>query len=560
MVPTSDPTVQLIDLIGAAALLLLGLRLIKLGVLRAFGATLRQWIARGTRNRVAAAFWGFLATLGLQSSTATAAMTGSFVARDILDPRMAQAVMLGANLGTAVVALILSRDIHWLGSALIAVGVVLSTPSRTGRVQAIGRSLLGLGLMLLALRLLGGVTEPLRHSPTLAVVMASLDNAPIFAVLLAAGLAVLGSSSLAVVFLIMALAGAGTISPALVVCLVAGANLGGAIPAYLAVAGEGVAARRLALSNLLVRAAGAVVATLFAGSIAAVLEPYLSQGMLAVGLHVLFNLTLLIVFLPLIAPLGRLMERLLPQGPGTEGAPSYLDDSLLATPGLALAVAAREALRLGDLVGQMLDRSEQSLRSGDEMAVQEVARLEREVDRLHEAIKLYVSRLGQQEMDAVDSHRASEIISYAINLEHVGDIVESGLAEIAAKRIRKRLTLSPEGLDELSRFFAHTRENLRLAQAIFLSRDTDLARQLINGKVMARKIEAGSAERHLARLRAGRVETIETSTIHLDLLRDLKRVNAHLASVAYPILEEIGALGESRLTPASKSVTPVNQL
>ncbi|MEZ5797604.1 MAG: Na/Pi symporter [Paracoccaceae bacterium] len=230
----------MIDLLGAVALLLWGLRMIKTGVLRAYGAALRQWIAKGAANRVSAALWGFLATLGLQSSTATAVIVAAFTARDILRPKLAQAMMLGANLGTAIVALLLSTDLHWLGPAMVLAGVTLFNLSTSTRKRNTGRALLGLGLMLLALQLLSGVTEPLRQSATMATVLTGLQNAPAFALLISAGLAVLGSSSLAVVVLVMLLAGAGLVGPELALWLVAGANLGGAIPALLAVQAEGL--------------------------------------------------------------------------------------------------------------------------------------------------------------------------------------------------------------------------------------------------------------------------------------------------------------------------------
>lgn len=547
-----DATIQLIDLLGAAALLLWGLRLIKTGILRAYGAVLRQWIGRGTGNRLTAAFWGFVATLGLQSSTATAVIIGSFAARDMIQPRMGQAMMLGANLGTAVVALILSTEVSWLGSVLIFVGVAGFGMARATRGRNLARAILGLGLMMLALQLLSGVTEPMRESPTMVVVLRALDQAPVFAVLLAAGLAVLGSSSLAVVMLVMLMAAGGVVGPELSLLLVAGANLGGAIPPLMAVQSDGPAARRLALSNLLVRGAGTVLVLIMAGPVTDHLMRLLPDPSdLVVGAHLAFNLGLLVLFLPLIGPVGRLAEMILPDSAEVGSVtPSFLDDGLLPMPDMALAVAARETLRLGDLVGEMLDRTLDCLTSADETPCAEVGRLESEVDRLHEAIKLYVARLSRAELDENDARRANEIISYAINLEHIGDIIETGLAEIAIKKARKRLTLSPEGQAEIADFYQHTRENLRMAQAIFLSRDPELARRLVDQKIVSRKLEAKSAEAHLERMKAGRRETIETSTIHLDLLRDLKRVNAHLASVAYPILDHLGLLRESRLRTA----------
>ncbi|AGT07283.1 Na/Pi cotransporter family protein [Paracoccus aminophilus] len=548
-----NPTIELVNILGAAALLLWGLGQIKLGIMRAFGASLRQWIAKGTKNRVLAAFWGFIATLALQSSTAVAVITASFAAREFISLGMAQAVMLGANLGTSIVALVLSADVSAFGSVLILIGVAMSMSATGTTSKGVARAILGLGLMLLALRLMDEATLPLRDSPLVATILSALGNAPLLAVLMAAGLAVLASSSLAVIVLAMVLAGGGIISPAMAIYLVAGANLGGAIPPWLAVAGEGVEARRLTLANLIVRGIGALVVTVLAAPIADLLIRLTGDARsLPAIAHIAFNIALLLIFLPLITPIGKLVVRILPDHPSAQGErPSYLDESLLDTPELALAVAKRETLRLGDIVAEMLDDAMKAVAAPDDSLAPRIATLEQQVDKLHEAIKLYVARMTLSELDPADSKQANEIISYAINLEQVGDIIKSGLTELLDKKARKQLSLSPEGLAEIDSFFHQTRDNLRMAQAIFLSRDLTLAQKLVEAKVNVRRIEEASAEKHLDRVRQGRVETIETSSIHMDLLRDLKRINAHVASVAYPILEEKGMLRESRVVAAS---------
>lgn len=544
-----ESTIRLVDLLGAAALLLWGLRMIKTGVLRAYGAALRQRLGRSTANRFLAAFWGFLVTLGLQSSTATAVIIASFTSRDIIRLRPAQAMMLGANFGTAVVALILSADIHWVGSGFLFVGVVLFSSSHSNRNRNLGRAIIGLGLMLLALQLLGNATEPLRESETVITVLSALGDAPVFALLLSAGLAVVASSSLAVVILVMMLAAAGVVEPVLALWLVAGANLGGAIPPYLAVRAEGLPARRLTLGNLLVRASGALVVLVVAQPLSAVLALVApNPAAFVASAHLGFSAVLLALFLPLLGPLTKLAEVVLPDraGPGGDSE-TYLDEGLMSAPDMAIAVAARETLRMGDLIGAMLDQALISLQEADEAPYARVARLEADVDRLHEAIKLYVARLSRFDLEQDDARRADEVISYAINLEHVGDIIKRGLAEIAAKKARKKLSMSKEGLAEISEFFRYTQENLQMAQAIFMSRDPDIARRLLVHKIEIRKLEARSSDLHIARMREGRMESLETSSIHLDLLRDLKQVNAHLMSVAYPILEEFGLIDESRL-------------
>lgn len=541
-------TIQLIDLLGAGALLLWGLRMIKTGVLRAFGASLRLWIAKGTGNRFSAVLSGIMATLALQSSTATAVITAAFASKGAIDPRMAQAVMLGANVGTSIAAVVLSLDVHWFGSAMILIGVTVFSLSKYARGKGIGRAVLGLGLMLLALQLVGNVTGPLRDSEVMIAVLSGLTDAPAFALIIAALLAFVASSSLAVVLFVALLASAGIVSPPLAVTLVAGANLGGAIPPLLAVMREGTEARRLTLSNLVVRAIGAIVLTIFAVPVANALVQLLpNPNALTIAAHIGFNLGLLVIFLPLIGPIGKLAALVIPAPAAPERGVRYLDDSVLDTPTIALAAAARETLRVSDIVLHMLEGSLEALRKPSPAGRSAASLLDDDVDALNQAIKLYLTRLDQTELDENDARRSGEIMSYAINLEHVGDIIESGLYDVAAKMAKRQLKFSADGLAEIVALYEKTISNMQLSQTVFLTGDPQLARQLVAAKVDVRRLEARSSGAHIQRVRERVPASLETSSLHLDILRDLKRITAHLASVAYPILETKGELDESRL-------------
>ncbi|WP_202814482.1 Na/Pi cotransporter family protein [Aureimonas frigidaquae] len=540
----------LIDMLGAAALLLWGLRMIKTGMLRAFGASLRAWIAWGTSNRFTAAGVGLLATLAVQSSTATAVITASFAARDLMSGAMAQAVMLGANIGTGLAAAFLSLDLHWLSPLLILIGVTVFSRSGEARGKGIGRAVLGLGLMLLALNLLGEATQPVRDSPVVATILGSISQAPFLGLIFGSGLAFLASSSLAVVLFVVLLADSGVITPVAALVLVAGANLGGAIPPYVAIAGEGVEARRVATANLAVRTLGALVLTVSAPWLA----PWLSRmfpdtGHMALAAHIGFSLTLLVIFMPLLTPLTRLVERMLPAGSMDVFGPRYLDEAALATPTIAVAAAARETLRLGDMIHDQIEGSMHALQGDDPGAGSKLTRIEENVDTLYLAIKSYIARLDRAHMDADDIKRADEVLAYAVNLEHVGDIVDTGLVELSIRKARRGYKFSAEGLSEITAFYRQTLDIMQTAQSVFFTRDADLARRLVAQKPDVRRLESESAERHMERLRAQRTETMETSGMHLDVLRDLRRVNAHLISVAYPILDDLGALRETRLKP-----------
>jgi phosphate:Na+ symporter len=548
-----ESNIILINLVGAVALLLWGLNILTGGVQRAFGSRLRRFLASGTRNRFAAFGSGLLVTTAIQSSTATAMMIASFVAEGFVTPVMAQAVLLGANVGTSLVTQILALDIHWLSPALIFAGLVVFKSSRATRRIGIGETLLGLGLMLLSLQLLGQATVPMRESPALAQLLALLSDAPLIAMLAAAMLSAAASSSLVAVLFIMSLAGASAIDGPLCLVLVAGANLGGAVPPFMAAISQGPVARQVAFSNLLVRGLGALLVTATAWTAATPLAFFSDLPQLVIWSHIAFNLFLALVFLPLLGPLSALVGRVLPAKTPEADGPRHLDEAALSTPASALAAAMRESLRVGDTVEAMLSSSLTALIQGDEVLCKSISTMDNKVDRLQEAIKFYLSRLGRESLDPAEARRAAEIISYAINLEHIGDIIDKNLAQLAMKKIRNQVTFSDDGFAEIEAFYHQTLENLHTAQTVFIGRDIKLARKLVEGKVDIRNLERRSADNHLKRLQEGKPESIQTSSLHLDILRDLKRINAHIASVAYPILDELGELRESRLRSAKRN-------
>ncbi|MCO6421309.1 Na/Pi cotransporter family protein [Sinorhizobium meliloti] len=536
-----------INLFGAVALLLYGLAQVKDGMSRAWGARLRTGLAAGTRGGLRSFAAGFVATVALQSSTATALMVASFVEKELIAPAMAQVVLLGANVGTAATAWIVALGLGWLSPLFILAGVALGRTRSSARSGA-GSAVVGIGLMLLSLHLLANATDPLLQSPALGAFLAMLDNAWPVALFFAAALAVLASSSLATVVLILSLASAGGISTALVVVLVLGANLGGAVPPVLATLGASADARRVTIGNLIVRAIGCVIALPLAGYCAEFMElARLSPQKLAVDAHLLFNLAVAMIAFPVSPLLYRLTASLIPQETESDIGPRYLDMEALARPVAALAGAGREVMAVGDLIEGMLVRALDALKGNDLSMLADISMLEGRVDRIQHEIKLYVSRVGKDDMTEDDHRRARHIVDYAINLEHIGDIIEKGLHPEIAKKISLGLRFSEDGQGELVRLFAITLDNMRMAQAVFATGDAELARRLVEVKEQVRRLEKQSAECHLQRLREGRLDSMQTSSLHLDMLRDLKRINAHVASVAHPILDDSGLLIESRI-------------
>ncbi len=540
----------LINIAGGIALLLWGVRMVRTGVTRAFGSAIRRGIAVATRRRLTAFGTGMAVTGILQSSTATALIVSSFGGRGLIALPAALAVMLGADVGSTLVVQVLSLDISWLSPLFLLIGVVGFLSTEDSKRRNLSRILIGLGLMLLAIRLIMLASHPLRDAETLSVLLHPLTREPLLAILVAAVLTWLAHSSLTIVVLVMSLASLQVISMQLALVLVLGANVGGAITPLVMTLGQPPSARRVPLGNLLMRTAGA------AACIWAVpyVIPYL--GMISfddahrvANFHTIFNLALAAVFLPLVSLVAALVMRILPEREvvDDEKQPRYLEQSALDSPAVALTCASRETLRMGDEVSEMLTRTMEVFRRDDANMVKEVERSDDVVDGLHEAIKIYLTRLARNELDPSESRRTVEILSFTTNLEHVGDIIDKNLMELAAKKIRARSSFSKEGLAEIESMHAQVVANLQLALNVFMSGDIKLARKLLEQKVQIREMEQRFSEAHYARIGAGRLESMESSSLHLDVLRDLKRINSHVTSVAYPILEDAGQIVSSRL-------------
>ena len=552
----------LVTLLGGVALLIWSVRMVRTGMTRAAGASLRALIGTACSNRGRAFAVGVGVTGLLQSATATALLLVSFASRKLISLPLALAIMLGADVGTALVSQVYAIDFRWIWAVLVFVGVIMFSTSANDRVRGGSRILIGFGLMLLGLTVIGQVSAQLRNSPTLQLVMSSLghERVPLLALIVAAAMTWLAHSSLAMALFIMSLASGGVIDGRLAVVLILGANLGGAIVPFTALSNSSVAARRVVLGNLLIKAVCVVVMLPFAAPLAAAIA-HLSPdpAKIAVNFHLAFNIALAGAAMPLLGLVAQLVTRLLPEPAANANearSPRHLDESALDTPSEALACAMRETLAMGDIVLGMLERSLMAIEGHDMKAVRDIEKADDDVDMLHEAIKLYLIRASKADMGLEDSRRYVEIFTFTTNLEHIGDIIDKNLMELAAKKIKKRYAFSREGLAELRSFHGNVVDHMRLALNVFATRDVVLARRLLREKTRMRTAEFEATDRHFSRLRAGLAQSIETSSIHLDIVRDLKRINSHLTAVAYPILEAVGELAQSRLIDAPSVAAP----
>ncbi|HXZ08526.1 MAG TPA: Na/Pi cotransporter family protein [Paraburkholderia sp.] len=540
----------LLNLLSGVALLVWGSHIVRTGILRVLGADLRRILGRCTNNRIRAFCSGVGVTSLVQSSNATAVIVASFAAQDLLPLASGLAIMLGADVGTALMARILTLDLSWLSPVLVLLGVPLFLSRKQTRAGQTGRTMIGLGLILLALHLIVEAVQPMMQGAGVRVMFGALTGDTMLDALVGAGFAMISYSSLAAVLLTATLASSGVISLKVALCLVIGANLGSGLLALTGTLAQNAAARRLALGSFAFKLAGALLILPFTSLLARGLPVLISNPREAVvGFHLIYNTLRCMACMPLIEPVARICYRLLPDraDPNAGVHPLHLDPAALPTPALALANAAREVLRIGDIIRSMLDNVAELIRHNDLLKARETARMDDDVDQLYAAVKTYLARISREQLDEADSRRWTDIISLTINLEHAGDIIERIAGDIEEKKITHRLAFSEEGLGELEDLHARLISNLQLGLSVFLNNDLRSAERLLSEKERFRDLERAYSYRHLDRLAGQTLRSVETSALHLDLISDMKRLNSLFCSTAYPVLDAVGALHETRL-------------
>ncbi|MNQ43980.1 Na+/Pi-cotransporter [compost metagenome] len=537
----------LLNLLSAVALLIWGTHIVRTGILRVYGSHLRQVLSHNVSKRPLAFAAGIGVTALVQSSNATALLVTSFVGQGLMTLAPALAIMLGADVGTALMARVLTFDLSWLSPLLIFLGVIFFLSRRQTRAGQLGRVGVGLGLMLLALELIVAAATPITQATGIKVLFASLTGDLLLDALIGALFALISYSSLAAVLLTATLAGAGLISLPVAIGLVIGANIGSGLLAFLTASLQTPAGRRVALGSLLYKLLGLIV-------VIPLLNPLVSwldslewrPAELVIGFHLLYNSLRCVLMLPTVGPMARFCNWLLPDRPDTSGVarPRHLDATALATPSLALANAVRETLRIGDLIETMLSHLLEVLRSNQPALSKELRRLDDDVDALYSAVKLYLAQVPREALSEQDSRRWAEIIELAVNLERAGDIIERMLGKVQDQKTAQRHSFSDSGLEELASLHGRLMVNLRLGLSVFLSGDPESARQLLREKRRFRAQERRLAHAHVGRLHRQVVQSIETSSLHLELIGDMKRLNSLFCSSAYVVLEsaDTGAL------------------
>ena len=538
----------LIELVGAIALLLWGLRMVRTGMMRAYGSHLKL-LARQNEGRLIPMLGsGFLFAILIQSSTATAIIVASFAGQNILSISSALIVILGADIGTAVAVILASQKITVLSPILLAIGIFGFLSTEKNRLRNLFRAIAGLGLILLALSMVNYIGTGLANLQEFNTVMQVFVSQPFLMLLFGVVLTYLAHSSLAIVLLVVGFVQSGLLLTDAGLFLVLGANVGSGL---LPVVANWKAKRNAKIpvkANFLIRVLGVTAVFPFVGPLLAVLGDSMPAYSTPAFFHLFLNIGVAIIGLVLLPLIIKLVTNL--ESADSESAqaiePKNLDETAFSSPSKALACAKREALNMANITQIMLRNTLPVLKEGNDELRQEIAVMEDDVERLFNAIKIYIARIMREELTEEEAQRAMDLLSFTANMEHMGDIIEGSLMELAVKKANLGTQFSQQGLTEITALHEAVESTFELAINTFISEDSDLARMLFDAKASIRELESKSVTTHLERIGTGISQSIETSSLHLDIIRDLKRINSHLTSIAYPVLKASGKVPKTK--------------
>ena len=504
------------------------------------GDRLRSLIAAFSSNRIFGLVLGAAVTVILQSSTATTTILVGYCASGLCTLEQAMAVILGADVGTTATVQLVSLQARSAGLVLAAAGVAVRYASKKKRTQYVGQALLGLGLLFFGMELMRNGAKPLAAMGAAQVVTSYLSGHRVAAAFLGALLTLFLRSSAPTLALTMALADAGALDLWGALPVLLGANLGTTVSPFASAVDQDTEGKRVALAHLMFKAVGVVVALPLLGQFIGLAHASAPQVARQIAnAHTLFNGALALAFLPTLN-LGALLLRRLYKPPETKPRfrPKFLDPRALETPALAFGQATREYLRMAEIVGEMLKDSLEVFRHQDLQLLAKVEARDDQVDILNREIRFYLARMGQDMMSPEQAEKQMTLITLTADLESVGDILNRNLLAMGRKKISQGLWFSEDGWKEIEDFFVKVIENFELAVAAFSTGDEELARKVQRHRVRLAEIEDKLKQAHIARLHKGLRESLDTSSIHLDLLAALRRINGLLSNMADAVVRE----------------------
>ncbi|MGQ9811344.1 MAG: Na/Pi symporter [bacterium] len=530
--------IMLIQLVGGLALFLFGIRFGGRGLQKAAGGKLRDAMCRLTNNRVMGLLTGVVITVIIQSSSATTAMLVSFANAGIILLRQALGVILGADIGTTLTVQLIAFRIFDYALIIVAVGFVILS-SKVERYSRFGQIIMAFGLLFFGMSVMSKAVEPVKDHPAFIGFMLGVERNTFLAIVAAAIFTAIIQGSAATIGLVLTFAFQGLISLRGAIPLVLGANIGTCATALLASIGSSAEGKRIAYAHIIFKVVAVAAIYPFLDNFTSIVQASSSNlGRQIANAHSLFNIAAALAFVGFVGPWDRLLRFLIKEEETEQRVfrPVYLDPVVLDSPSLALGQATRETLRMADISYEIYSNSINVFINDDEALREKLIEQDDKIDMLEEAITPYLTILSQKEMSDEEAQRSVSLLFIVKNLELIGDIVSKSLMDLALKKIMVSPRFSREALERINQYHREVQRTFQMAISAFASQDKNLAEEVVRRKSEVNKLERELHKEHLGLLHGSREEVVETSTIYLDVINDLKRVNSLASGIAYAVL------------------------
>ena len=538
-----------INLLGDIAILLWSTRMVRLGVSRYMGSRLPEMVGRATKNRMRASLTGMVIAGMLQSASATSILASSFAKQGAISVTMGLAILLGADVGSTIMVQILTFDVRWFAPIAFLFGYIIFVRGKEARTSELGRAFMGVGLIILSLQMMTSTMTPLRNDVAFVGIINTLTEQKLLAFVIVAFATWFMHSSIAMILIIIGLVTGGTISLEFGLLITLGTNIGASVIPLVLNLKSSPEAKSIPFGGLLMRSLAVIVVIPFLSVLSGAFQQYVGNDGFSVALfHTGFNVLILILGLPFVGAIAKFCKRVFPsrrvrKPMGAKG----LKKEYLTVPEKALSMAEKEISVQAEYVEEMLSAVIQIIKKDDYKRIEKISKIDDYIDALYEDIKMYTTKITSSKMTDDEARRATNIITYTTNLEYAGDIIEKHILDMVGKKIQNNIVFSNAGWTEIKSIHVALMEQMRLSILVFSKGRVEDARQLLRGKEHLQSLEHQARELHFERLRDGVDASLNSSALHLDLVQDFKLINAHLCSIAYPILEKHGALYSSRL-------------
>ncbi len=530
---------MILSLMGGVLLLLYGVNLAGEGLKGWAGARIKTALETMTKNRFTALLTGIGITFVLQSSSASTVTVISLIDAGLMTFTQSLAVTLGAGIGATITVQLISFRIYDYSLFICGVGLLINFMSDDVRRKSAGRGVFGFGLILLSIMLLSDVIAPLKENELFQTNLRAVGDNPFLGIIVSLVLTAIIQSSAATIGLAITFAITGMMDLNAAVPIVLGANIGTCATGLISAAKSGTEAKRAAIAHALFRIIGVVLFLPFIGVFSDLMAR--TGGDVArqiANAHTVFNGVVAVVLLPFIGYIGKLVEMWVPDktGESEEFKPKYLNPSMLQTPALALAQAKRESLRMAEIVQDMYKLTLPAIMQCDEKLIERVESMDDEVDILDDSIRRYLTQLAKEQLGSDEARTQMDVLVFISNMETIGDVIDTNLMELARKKSKKCVQFSREGQRDIEDLYGRVLENLELAISAVTTGERALAERVQKNDSRIKELEREYNRRHIERLESGLSESLETSSIHLDVLTNFVRVNNHVTNIVYSML------------------------